>query len=110
MLSQQTQALTRERQKLEAEAAKRKSHQSTMSKAVKNLTRQARGIVEQIHEIEMGKSQDHRSNGFGFGFELLARHPMRLHHCWWCGSVGIPPMDQVGVYRGCLLYTYIHSV
>lgn len=55
MLSNQTQALTRERQKLEAEAAKRKSHQSTMSKAVKNLIRQARGVVEQIHELEMGE-------------------------------------------------------
>ena len=55
MLSNQTQALTRERQKLEAEAAKGKSHQSTMSKAVKNLVRQARGVVEQIHEIEMGE-------------------------------------------------------
>lgn len=40
---------------MEAEAAKRKSHQSTMSKAVKNLVRQARGVVEQIHEIEMGE-------------------------------------------------------
>lgn len=56
MLSHQAQALTRERQKLEAEAAKRKSHQSTMSKAVKNLVRQARGVVEQIHEVEMGEN------------------------------------------------------
>lgn len=56
MLNNQTQALTRERQKLEAEAEKRKLHQSTMSKAVKNLVRKARGVVEQIHEIEMGES------------------------------------------------------
>lgn len=28
-----------------------------MSKAVKNLVRQARGVVEQIHEIEMGERQ-----------------------------------------------------
>ena len=51
----QAQALTRERQKLEAEAAKNKSQQSTMSKAVKNLVRQTRTVVEQIHETEMGK-------------------------------------------------------
>ena len=55
MLSVQAQALTRERQKLEAEAAQNKSQQSTMSKAVKNLVRQARTVVEQIHETEMGK-------------------------------------------------------
>ncbi|CAM9746181.1 unnamed protein product, partial [Scytosiphon promiscuus] len=53
LLSNQAQALTRERQKLEAEAARRRSHQSTMSKAVKNLVRQARGVVEQMHEVEM---------------------------------------------------------
>ncbi|CAN0190282.1 unnamed protein product [Pylaiella littoralis] len=53
ILSHQAQALTRERQKLEAEAANRKSHQSTMSKAVRNLVRKARGVVAQIHEIEM---------------------------------------------------------
>ncbi|CAM9144616.1 unnamed protein product, partial [Hapterophycus canaliculatus] len=56
LLSHQAQALTRERQKLEAEAAKRKSHQSTMSKAVKNLVRQARGVVEQVHEVEMDEA------------------------------------------------------
>lgn len=55
LLSQQMQAVTRERQKLEAEAAKRKSHQSTMSKAVKNLARQAHSVVERTHELEMGK-------------------------------------------------------
>lgn len=60
MLSNQTQALTRERQKLEAEAAKRKSHQSTMSKAVKNLVRQARDVVEQMHEVEMGERHGRR--------------------------------------------------
>lgn len=54
LLSQQAQAVTRERQKLEAEAAKRRSHQSTMNKAVKNLVRQSRGVVERIHETEMG--------------------------------------------------------
>lgn len=54
-LSQQAQAVTRERQKLEAEAARRKSHQSTMTKAVKNLTKKARGVVERIHETEMGE-------------------------------------------------------
>lgn len=57
ILSHQAQALTRERQKLEAEAANRKSHQSTMSKAVRNLVRKARSVVAQIHEIEMGESQ-----------------------------------------------------
>lgn len=57
MLSNQAQALTRERQKLEAEAAKRKSQQSTTNKAVKNLVRQARAVVEQLHEIEMGETR-----------------------------------------------------
>lgn len=57
MLSNQAQALTRERQKLEAEAAKRRSQQSTTNKAVKNLVRQARTVVEQLHEIEMGETR-----------------------------------------------------
>eukprot|EP00904_Undaria_pinnatifida_P003878 jgi/Undpi1/13491/HiC_scaffold_8.g03150.m1 len=56
LLSVQAQALTRERQKLEAEAAKNKSQQSTMSKAVKNLVRQTRTVVEQIHETEMDEA------------------------------------------------------
>lgn len=44
-----------------------------MSKAVKNLARQARGVVEQIHEIEMGESQpknqrDHVSDLLDTGY------------------------------------------
>lgn len=54
-LNKHTETVTRERQKLEAEAAMRKSEQSTMSKAVKNFARQAGGIVEHIHETEMGE-------------------------------------------------------
>lgn len=56
-LSQHAETVTRGRQKLEAEAAKRKSEQSTMSKAVKNLTRQARAVVDRIHETEMGERE-----------------------------------------------------
>ncbi|CAM9386456.1 unnamed protein product [Ascophyllum nodosum] len=53
LLSQHIQTVTKERQKLEADAATKKSHHATMSKVVKNLVRQAKGVVERVHEIEM---------------------------------------------------------
>ena len=56
LLSQHIQTVTKERQKLEADAATKKSHHATMSKVVKNLVRQAKGVVERVHEIEMGET------------------------------------------------------
>lgn len=49
--------VTRERQKLEADAAAKKTHQATMSKAVKNLVRRAKAVVECVHETEMGETR-----------------------------------------------------
>ncbi|CAM9148875.1 unnamed protein product, partial [Choristocarpus tenellus] len=52
-LTSNLQLVTRERQKLEKEAGRWKSQQTTMSKAVRNLVKKTQTVVEKIHQTEI---------------------------------------------------------